>query len=125
MVAEARAEADDLRAKARTILSDARAEVSVLIAHRDEITRQLGDLSGVIEALAVADRPDGLATLVDHVAAIGAIDPSQRLDPADSAGADDPAGTANTDDAANAADTENTDERQQQDTQSRTEVSTQ
>jgi hypothetical protein len=40
------------------MLSDARAEVAVLTAHRDEISKQLGDLSGVIEALAVIERPE-------------------------------------------------------------------
>lgn len=55
-VAEARAEADELRAQARRILADARAEVAVLTAHRDAIARELGELSGVIEALAVAGR---------------------------------------------------------------------
>jgi hypothetical protein len=56
-IAEARSEADELRSKARSILAEARAEVAVLSAHRDEISKQLGDLSGVIEALAVAERP--------------------------------------------------------------------
>ena len=57
-IADARAEADELRSKARSILAEARAEVAVLSAHRDEISKQLGDLSGVIEALAVAERPN-------------------------------------------------------------------
>ena len=57
-ISSARAEADELRSKARSILAEARAEVAVLSAHRDEISKQLGDLSGVIEALAVAERPD-------------------------------------------------------------------
>jgi hypothetical protein len=57
VIAEARAEADELRSNARALLADARAEVAVLTAHRDEISRQLGELSGVINALAVPDRP--------------------------------------------------------------------
>jgi hypothetical protein len=40
------------------MLAEARAEVAVLSAHRDEISKQLGDLSGVIEALAVSERPE-------------------------------------------------------------------
>jgi len=56
-IATARSEADELRSKARSILAEARAEVAVLTAHRDEINKQLGDLSGVIEALAVSERP--------------------------------------------------------------------
>ena len=35
----------------------ARDEVNTLAARRDDITRQLGRLSGVIEALAVPERP--------------------------------------------------------------------
>jgi chromosome segregation ATPase len=68
----ARAEADDLRGQARRHLDDAREEVARLHKRREEITRELGDLSGVIAALAVpgeettgreqlsqqADRPD-------------------------------------------------------------------
>jgi cell division septum initiation protein DivIVA len=57
VVAQARTEADELRSAARSMLADARAEVAVLGAHRDEISKQLNDLSGVINALAVADRP--------------------------------------------------------------------
>jgi cell division septum initiation protein DivIVA len=56
-IAGARSEADELRSRARSILAEARAEVAVLNAHRDEISKQLGDLSGVIEALAVPERP--------------------------------------------------------------------
>jgi F0F1-type ATP synthase membrane subunit b/b' len=57
-ISQARQEADELRSKARSMLSEARAEVAVLSAHRDEISKQLGDLSGVIEALAVSERPN-------------------------------------------------------------------
>jgi hypothetical protein len=40
------------------MLERARAEVAVLAARREDITQQLGHLSGVIEALAVpTDRP--------------------------------------------------------------------
>jgi len=49
----ARAEADDLRGQARRHLDDARDEVARLHKRRDEITRELGQLSGVIQALAV------------------------------------------------------------------------
>ena len=52
-VAEARAEADRLRAEARQRLADARAEVDSLSRQRDEIREELGQLKGVIEALAV------------------------------------------------------------------------
>jgi hypothetical protein len=55
-IAEARSEADELRATARSLLAEARAEVAVLTAHRDAIARELGDLSGVIDALAVPVR---------------------------------------------------------------------
>jgi hypothetical protein len=54
---EARADADRIREEARTMLERARAEVSVLAGRREDITRQLGHLSGVIEALAVPESP--------------------------------------------------------------------
>jgi hypothetical protein len=53
LVADARAEADELRAQARRIVEDARAEVALLARQRDGITAELGQLSGVIQALAV------------------------------------------------------------------------
>jgi vacuolar-type H+-ATPase subunit H len=53
MVADARAEADELRAQARRTLDDARAEIALLARRRDGITAELGQLSGVIQALAV------------------------------------------------------------------------
>jgi hypothetical protein len=53
MVADARAEADELRAQARRTLEDARAEIALLARRRDGITAELGQLSGVIQALAV------------------------------------------------------------------------
>ena len=57
-VAAARAEADEIRAKARALLDDARTEVTVLTRRRDEIAAELGGLSGVIQALAVSpDEP--------------------------------------------------------------------
>jgi hypothetical protein len=62
VLAEARAEAEQLRSEARSLLSDARAEVAVLTSHRDEISKQLGDLHGVIDALAVAERPATIPT---------------------------------------------------------------
>ncbi|NUR05915.1 MAG: hypothetical protein HOQ45_02755, partial [Nocardioidaceae bacterium] len=52
-LAAARAEADDLRSRARRHLEDAQEEVRRLNRRREEITRELGDLSGVIQALAV------------------------------------------------------------------------
>jgi hypothetical protein len=58
VVTLAKAEADEMRAIARDILAEARAEVAVLHNQRDEISKQLGDLSGVIDALAVAERPE-------------------------------------------------------------------
>jgi hypothetical protein len=39
------------------MLERARAEVAVLAGRREDITRQLGHLSGVIEALAVPESP--------------------------------------------------------------------
>ena len=63
LMASARAEADELRAAARQVLADARSEVASLARRRDAITAELGQLSGVIEALAVAEgRPDEPAT---------------------------------------------------------------
>ena len=59
-IADARAEADTLRADARRILAEARGEVEVLTRYRNDITSQLGNLSGVIEALAVSERPQDL-----------------------------------------------------------------
>jgi len=53
LVAAARAEADELRSQARRIVEDARAEVAALARRRDGITQELGQLSGVIQALAV------------------------------------------------------------------------
>jgi cell division septum initiation protein DivIVA len=54
-LASARADADTSRAEAREMLTKARAEVKVLADRRDDITAQLGHLSGVIEALAVPE----------------------------------------------------------------------
>ena len=54
-MSSARTEADQLRAEARTMLDRARAEVAALAKRRDDITAQLGTLSGVIEALAVPE----------------------------------------------------------------------
>jgi len=55
-LAAARADADANRAQARDLLKKARAEVRALASRRDDITSQLGHLSGVIEALAVPER---------------------------------------------------------------------
>jgi hypothetical protein len=62
----ARADADTIRAEARDLLTQARAEVGVLAERRDDITAQLGYLSGVIEALAV---PEHSAADADHTSA--------------------------------------------------------
>ena len=51
----AQAEAEEVRSRARTLLDDARAEVTELRGRRDRITGELSQLSGVIEALAVPD----------------------------------------------------------------------
>jgi vacuolar-type H+-ATPase subunit H len=51
--AQAREQADSLRAQARKLLADAEARVAALNPRRDEITTELTQLSGVIEALAV------------------------------------------------------------------------
>jgi vacuolar-type H+-ATPase subunit H len=53
LVATARAQADEMRAQARRTLEDARAEIALLARRRDGITAELGQLSGVIQALAV------------------------------------------------------------------------
>jgi vacuolar-type H+-ATPase subunit H len=53
IVTEARHEADELRAQARRIVEEARAEVALLARQRESITEELGQLSGVIQALAV------------------------------------------------------------------------
>ncbi|HEX8093417.1 hypothetical protein [Jatrophihabitans sp.] len=76
LVGDARAEAEDLRAQAHQQLAEVRAEVALLTDRRDAIAAELGQLSGVIEALS---DPDGaramggpasafrpLATEVDH-----------------------------------------------------------
>ena len=60
MLADARAEADQLRTTARTLLADARAEVDALARRRTAITAELGQLSGVIEALAVPETTGSL-----------------------------------------------------------------
>jgi hypothetical protein len=54
---EARQRADTVRAEAQAAVERARAEVHTLAARRDAITAQLGNLSGVIDALAVSDDP--------------------------------------------------------------------
>jgi hypothetical protein len=62
-LAAARADADTSRTQARDLLTQARAEVKALAERRDDITAQLGHLSGVIEALAVPERSAVLAGL--------------------------------------------------------------
>ena len=59
-LAAARSDADASRAEARDLLILARAEVAVLAQRRDDITEQLGHLSGVIEALAVSEHPEAV-----------------------------------------------------------------
>ena len=56
-MASARAEAEELRSRARAVLADAQAEVNLLNARRDAIVRELTGVSGVIEALAVDSSP--------------------------------------------------------------------
>jgi hypothetical protein len=63
-LADARREADELRGSARSMLSEARGEVAALSAQRDAIAKELGDLSGVIEALAVSSRSE--SPVVEH-----------------------------------------------------------
>ena len=58
LLTSARAEADQLRTEARELLASARAEVGALVERRAAIERELGSLSGVIEALAVPESPD-------------------------------------------------------------------
>ena len=48
-----------MRTQARRLLEEAREEVAVLARRRDAITGELGQLSGVIQALAVTDEPAG------------------------------------------------------------------
>ena len=43
------------------MLAEAREEVAVLARRRDAITGELGQLSGVIQALAVSESPDEVA----------------------------------------------------------------
>src|SRR5579859_1469948 len=57
IIAAARAEDDEMRASARKMLADARAELAVLAERREAIAGELGNLSGVIEALAVTGPP--------------------------------------------------------------------
>ena len=56
LVAEGRAEADQLRDSARRALERARAEIAQLKEQRDTIAAELGQLSGVIAALSVPER---------------------------------------------------------------------
>jgi hypothetical protein len=55
IMSEARVQADEIRAEARHMVSEARAEVAELARRREAIAGELGNLSGVIEALAVAE----------------------------------------------------------------------
>ena len=63
---EARLRADAVRAEAQAAVERARAEVHTLAARRDAITAQLGNLSGVIDALAVSDEPLPAHSPTDH-----------------------------------------------------------
>jgi hypothetical protein len=54
--AQARADADRVREEARAMLERARSEVAALASRREDITTQLGHLSGVINALAVPEK---------------------------------------------------------------------
>jgi len=54
IVRSARADADEVRTRARAIESQSREEVERLTAQRDRIAEELGNLSGVIDALAIA-----------------------------------------------------------------------
>ncbi len=58
-VAAAHADADQLRSLARDLVRDARAEVARLAARRDAILGELGNISGIIDALAVDENRPG------------------------------------------------------------------
>ncbi|MEP6666856.1 MAG: hypothetical protein ABJA81_10445, partial [Nocardioidaceae bacterium] len=53
LVEEAQRESDTVRERARSMLNAARSEVAALNRRRQEIVEELGELSGVISALAV------------------------------------------------------------------------
>ena len=57
LVGQAEQRADIVRAEAQAAVERARAEVHTLATRRDAITAQLGNLSGVIDALAVPEQP--------------------------------------------------------------------
>jgi cell division septum initiation protein DivIVA len=75
ILATARAEADELRERARKSVTEARTEVERVSAQRDAISRQLGDLTGVIDALAV-DGHAHPAVAARPTSQPGTIDPS-------------------------------------------------
>jgi len=81
-LAAARTDADAIRTEARDLLVHARSEVRVLAERRDDITEQLGHLSGVIEALAVSEHS---AVVAEHLSRDAAASPIQRPGP-DSSG---------------------------------------
>lgn len=54
-ISDAHAEAEDVRTLAYRLLAEAQAEVALLTERRDAIAAELGQLSGVIEALAAPD----------------------------------------------------------------------
>ncbi|HBX79890.1 MAG TPA: kinetoplast-associated-like protein, partial [Propionibacteriaceae bacterium] len=58
LLTKARSDADSVREEARLALERARTEVAGLARRRDDIVAQLGHLSGVIDALAVTERPN-------------------------------------------------------------------
>ena len=62
LITRARQEADEMRTQARRVLMDARAEIEALSKRREAITKELGSLSGVIEALAVNEAGPTQAT---------------------------------------------------------------
>jgi membrane-bound ClpP family serine protease len=59
VVSQARQDAEAIRTEVREYMERARMEASTLARRRDNIASQLGQLSGVIEALAVPENPGG------------------------------------------------------------------
>ena len=55
VLAQARADADAVRAEARAQMDRAREEVAVLTRRREEVTAQLGQLSGALNSLTLTD----------------------------------------------------------------------
>ena len=84
-LAAARADADTSRAEARELLTQARAEVKVLADRRDDITAQLGNLKGVIEALAVPERVENVSEHYEPAAGTDAPIPENAEPPSEDA----------------------------------------